>query len=135
MEKEWLRDTATFSQNELLHGQRRDDRLGGDRTVPAGPSGRARSFGAATLARTIPETVATNSSVNPGGGRIFVDIGKSTERERTAQQIGAELRSRTSLLVGAEFTVLDDLNNDGQPDFTMVLSSFHCVQLHTQRAA
>ena len=66
---------------------------------------------AAALARSIPETKATNSNINPGGGRIYVDIGKSTERGRTAQQIGAELRARTSLLVGAEFTVLDDLNN------------------------
>ena len=30
---------------------------------------------AAQLARTIPETVAANSFVNPGGGRIYVDIG------------------------------------------------------------
>jgi HAE1 family hydrophobic/amphiphilic exporter-1 len=66
---------------------------------------------AAALARAIPETKATNSNINPGGGRIYVDIGKSTERVRTAQQIGAELRERTSMLVGAEFTVLDDLGN------------------------
>jgi HAE1 family hydrophobic/amphiphilic exporter-1 len=66
---------------------------------------------AAALARSIPETKATNSNINPGGGRIYVDIGKSTERKRTAQQIGTELRARTSLLVGAEITVLDDLNN------------------------
>ena len=66
---------------------------------------------AAALARSIPETQATNSNINPGGGRIYIDIGKSTQRKRSAQQIGAELRARTSLLVGAEFTVLDDLNN------------------------
>ncbi len=66
---------------------------------------------AAALARTLPETKATNSNINPGGGRIYVDIGKSTERVRTAQDIGTELRSRIGLLVGAEFTVLDDLGN------------------------
>ena len=66
---------------------------------------------AAALARAMPETKATNSNINPGGGRIYVDIGKSTERQRSAQEIGAELRSRTSMLVGAEFTVLDDLGN------------------------
>ena len=38
---------------------------------------------AAALARTLPETKATNSYVNPGGGRVYVDIGKSTQRKRT----------------------------------------------------
>jgi len=69
---------------------------------------------AATLARTIPETVATNSSVNPGGGRIFVDIGKSTERKRSAIDISKQLRALVARLVGAEYTVLDDLNNGAQ---------------------
>jgi HAE1 family hydrophobic/amphiphilic exporter-1 len=44
---------------------------------------------AATLARTLPETKATNSYVNSGGGRIYVDIGKSTERRRTSLAIAA----------------------------------------------
>jgi HAE1 family hydrophobic/amphiphilic exporter-1 len=66
---------------------------------------------AAVMARTMPETKATNSYVNPTGGRIYVDIGKSTERKRTAQEIAIELRKRTSQLVGAEYTVLDDLSN------------------------
>jgi len=65
---------------------------------------------AAVLARTLPETRATNSSINPSGGRVFVDIGKSTERRRTATQIAAELRALTSRLVGAEYVVLDDLS-------------------------
>jgi HAE1 family hydrophobic/amphiphilic exporter-1 len=59
----------------------------------------------------LPETKATNSYVNPTGGRIYVDIGKSTERQRTAQDIATELRQRISQLVGAEYTVLDDLSN------------------------
>ncbi len=66
---------------------------------------------AAVLARSIVETKATNSFVNPSGGRIYVDIGKNFERKRTAQQIAADLRSRVAQLVGAEYTVLDDLNN------------------------
>ncbi|NDB45166.1 MAG: efflux RND transporter permease subunit, partial [Betaproteobacteria bacterium] len=66
---------------------------------------------AAIMARSMPETKATNSYVNPTGGRIYVDIGKSTERKRTAQEIAIELRKRTSQLVGAEYTVLDDLSN------------------------
>ena len=69
---------------------------------------------AAALARAIPETVATNASVNPGGGRIFIDIGKSTKRQRAAQDIAAELRVKVARLVGAEYTVLDDLNNGAQ---------------------
>jgi HAE1 family hydrophobic/amphiphilic exporter-1 len=66
---------------------------------------------AAVMARTLPETKATNSTVNPNGGRIYIDIGKSTERKRTAQEIAIELRKRTAQLVGAEYTVLDDLSN------------------------
>jgi hydrophobic/amphiphilic exporter-1 (mainly G- bacteria), HAE1 family len=69
---------------------------------------------AAALARTLPETVATNSNINPGGGRIYVDIGKSTERERSAGELAASLRALTTRLVGAEYVVLDDLNNGAQ---------------------
>ena len=66
---------------------------------------------AAVMARSLPETKATNSYVNPTGGRIYVDIGNSTERRRSAQDIAIELRQRTSQLVGAEYNVLDDLSN------------------------
>ena len=69
---------------------------------------------AAELARTLPETKATNSFVNPGGGRIYVDVGKSTKRKRSSLQIAADLRKLTTRLVGAEYTVLDDLNNGAQ---------------------
>jgi len=69
---------------------------------------------AASLARTITEVRATNSSVNPGGGRIYIDIGKSYERKRSAIQIATELRGSVTRLVGAEYTVLDDLNNGAQ---------------------
>ena len=69
---------------------------------------------AASLARTIPETKATNSQVRAGGGRIYVDIGKSTQRQRTHIDIAADLRKLTARLVGAEYVVLEDLNNGAQ---------------------
>jgi HAE1 family hydrophobic/amphiphilic exporter-1 len=69
---------------------------------------------AATLARTIPETVATNTVVNPTGGRVYVDIGKSTKRSRSAEVIARDLRGLTVRLVGAEYTVLEDLNTGVQ---------------------
>ncbi|HTY04825.1 MAG TPA: efflux RND transporter permease subunit, partial [Rhodocyclaceae bacterium] len=39
---------------------------------------------AAELARTLPETVATNSVVDASGGRVYVDLGKRSERSRSA---------------------------------------------------
>ena len=76
--------------------------------------GRLKVEAAATLARTLPETVATNSNINPGGGRIYVDIGKSSTRQRSGSQVAEALRKLTSRLVGAEYVVLDDLNNGAQ---------------------
>ncbi|MCK9684440.1 efflux RND transporter permease subunit [Scleromatobacter humisilvae] len=69
---------------------------------------------ATALARTLPETVATNAWVNPAQGRIYVDIGKSTQRKRNATEVGEDLRKLMSRLVGAEYVVLDDLNNGAQ---------------------
>ncbi|HEY8026989.1 MAG TPA: efflux RND transporter permease subunit [Burkholderiaceae bacterium] len=69
---------------------------------------------AAELARTLSETKATDSSVNAGGGRVYVDLGKSTERKRSAVEIAADLRKLMAQLVGAEYVVLDDLNNGAQ---------------------
>ena len=69
---------------------------------------------AAALARRMPEVKATNSYVNPGGGRIYVDVGKSTQRARSSIDIATELRTITARLVGAEYVVLDDLNNGAQ---------------------
>ncbi|TFV87907.1 efflux RND transporter permease subunit, partial [Oxalobacteraceae bacterium OM1] len=66
---------------------------------------------AAELARTIPETKATNSYVNPGGGRIYVDIDKSTKRKRSAVEIAKDLRKLMAQLIGAEYVVLDDISN------------------------
>lgn len=68
----------------------------------------------AEVARTLPEVKATDSfTSSSGGGRVYVDIGKSTERKRDAQTIAAQLRERLSRLVGAEYTVIEDLNNGG----------------------
>jgi len=75
---------------------------------------RLKMEAAASLARTLPEVKATNTYVNASGGRIYVDIGKSTERKRSAQDLAKELRALTSRLVGAEYVVLDDLNNGAQ---------------------
>jgi HAE1 family hydrophobic/amphiphilic exporter-1 len=66
---------------------------------------------AAEIARRIPETKATNSSVSATGGRIYVDIGKNTQRKRSAFEIAKELRVSLAGLVGAEYMVLDDINN------------------------
>ncbi|TFW27547.1 efflux RND transporter permease subunit [Duganella callida] len=66
---------------------------------------------AAVIARSIKETKETNSYVNLSGGRIYVDLGKKTERKRGAVEIAKELRQKLAGLVGAEYTVLDDLSN------------------------
>ncbi len=66
---------------------------------------------AAVIARSIKETKETNSYVNLAGGRIYVDIGKKTERKRGAIEVAKELREKLAGLVGAEYTVLDDLSN------------------------
>jgi hydrophobe/amphiphile efflux-1 (HAE1) family protein len=65
----------------------------------------------AEIARQIKEVRATNSYVNASGGRVYVDLGKSFERNRKSWDIAVELRQRLTQLVGAEYVVLDDLNN------------------------
>jgi hydrophobe/amphiphile efflux-1 (HAE1) family protein len=65
---------------------------------------------AAELARTIAETKATNSTVQAGGGRVYVDIGKPNTRSRSSFAIARELRGLVARLVGAEYVVIDDLN-------------------------
>lgn len=69
---------------------------------------------AAELARAMPETEATNTRVTPDGGRVYVDIGDSGDRRRSSFQVAAELRMQLKRLVGAEYVVLDDLNNGAQ---------------------
>jgi hydrophobe/amphiphile efflux-1 (HAE1) family protein len=72
---------------------------------------RAKIERAAELARTLPETKETNSFINAGGGRVWVDIGKRNTRDRSAKEIAVDLRAKISTLVGAEYVVLDDVNN------------------------
>jgi hydrophobic/amphiphilic exporter-1 (mainly G- bacteria), HAE1 family len=69
---------------------------------------------AATLARTVVETKATNSFANPSGGRVYVDIGKSNLRKRSNVDIAKDLRTLTARLVGAEYVVLEDFNMGAQ---------------------
>ena len=76
--------------------------------------GRLKVEAVAALARQLPEVKATNSYVNPSGGRIYVDLGKSQLRQRSSAQIAQELRRQTARLVGAEYVVLDDLSNGAQ---------------------
>jgi hydrophobe/amphiphile efflux-1 (HAE1) family protein len=75
---------------------------------------RLKMEAAAEIARTLPETKETNSSINNGGGRIYIDIGERQTRKRSAKEIAADLRGKVAQLVGAEYTVFDDLNNGAQ---------------------
>src|SRR5262249_50952529 len=65
---------------------------------------------AAELARSMPETKSTDARVNATGGRVWVDIGKKSERSRTFQELAVELREKLKQLVGAEYVVFDDLS-------------------------
>src|SRR5205085_3312386 len=57
---------------------------------------------AAELARTVPEVEATNSTVSPTGGRVYVDVGKTTKKKRRSIfEISVDLRKLLSQLVGA----------------------------------
>ncbi|UXH76289.1 efflux RND transporter permease subunit [Roseateles amylovorans] len=75
---------------------------------------RLKMGAASALAREIAEVEATNENVTASGGRIYVDLGKSSQRKRSAAEIAADLRTRVARLVGAEYVVLDDLNNGAQ---------------------
>lgn len=89
-----------------------------DVRVPASSSleyARRKVEAAAELARTLPETEDTNSNVNLNGGRVYVDIGKRRQRERSAAEVAVELREKISRLVGAEYVVMDDLSGNGKP--------------------
>ncbi|MES2320083.1 MAG: efflux RND transporter permease subunit [Pseudomonadota bacterium] len=66
---------------------------------------------AAELARSIAEVKETSSRIDANGGRVRVDIGKKNTRKRSAKEIAVELRGKIKSLVGAEYVVMDDLNN------------------------
>ncbi|MEO5733525.1 MAG: efflux RND transporter permease subunit, partial [Rubrivivax sp.] len=126
--RRWM---AVFALASLVGAVALQAKFGGSSFLPTGDNGvlaidvrtpssssleyaRLKVEAAAELARTLPETAATNSYVNPGGGRIYVDIGKSTQRARGSLPIAADLRKLTARLVGAEYVVLDDLSNGAQ---------------------
>ncbi len=69
---------------------------------------------AAALARDLPETKATNAQVNVNGGRVYVDVGDTKSRKRSTVEVGEELRQKIAVLVGAEYSVLDDLAGGAQ---------------------
>ncbi|MFN0186252.1 MAG: efflux RND transporter permease subunit, partial [Aquabacterium sp.] len=94
-----------------------NDTIAIDVRTPSGSSleySKRKLEAVATLARVLPEVKATNSNVNATGGRVYVDIGKSTQRKRSAREIAVDLRQHTVRLVGAEYVVLDDLSNGAQ---------------------
>ena len=126
--RRWM---VVFAVSSLVGALALQARFGGSSFLPASDYGtlaievrtpssssleyaRLKVEAAALLARSLPETVATNSSVNPGGGRIYVDIGKSHARQRSGSQVAEALRKLTQRLVGAEYVVLDDPNNGAQ---------------------
>jgi HAE1 family hydrophobic/amphiphilic exporter-1 len=126
--RRWM---AAFAVGSMVAAVALQARFGGSSFLPTSDAGiiavevrtppsasldyaRLKMEQAAALARTLPETEATNSLVRPGGGRIYVDIGKSTKRKRSATEVAAELRALTARLVGAEYTVLEDLNMGAQ---------------------
>jgi HAE1 family hydrophobic/amphiphilic exporter-1 len=69
---------------------------------------------AAALARELPETKATNAQINVNGGRVYVDVGDTKSRKRSTVEVGEELRQKIAVLVGAEYSVLDDLAGGAQ---------------------
>jgi hydrophobic/amphiphilic exporter-1 (mainly G- bacteria), HAE1 family len=126
--RRWM---AVFAALSLAGAIGLQAKFGGSSFLPAGDGGtiaidvrtpasaslayaKLKVEAAAQMARTLPETVATNSYVNPGGGRIYVDIGKSTQRKRSGIEVSQTLRERVARLVGAEYVVLDDLSNGAQ---------------------
>ena len=88
-----------------------------DIRLPPGSSleyARIKTEQASELARSIPEVQATNTTVRSNSSRIYVDIGSKKERERSASEIASSLRSELKRLVGAEYVVLEELNNGAQ---------------------
>ena len=63
------------------------------------------------LARQLPEFQHSSARISADEGRIYVDIGKSTKRKRSATEIATDLRARVARLVGAEYVVMDNLQN------------------------
>jgi len=64
---------------------------------------------AAELARTMPETKSTDARVNATGGRVWIDVGDKGDRSRSLEELATDMREKLKQLVGAEYTVFDDL--------------------------
>jgi HAE1 family hydrophobic/amphiphilic exporter-1 len=75
---------------------------------------RTKIVKAAEMAATLREHQETNAYVNLTGGRVYVKIGKKNERKRSAAEVAQELREKLAQLVGAEYTVMEDLNNNAR---------------------
>jgi len=65
---------------------------------------------AAELARSMPETKSTDARVSATGGRVWIDVGDKADRDRSLEEVAGALREKLKQLVGAEYTVFDDLN-------------------------
>ncbi|MCE3263525.1 MAG: acriflavin resistance protein [Pseudoduganella sp.] len=65
----------------------------------------------AEIAHSIREVKATSANINQASGRVYIEIGKRSERRRSGAEIAIELRQKLAGLVGGEFVVLDDLSN------------------------
>ncbi|MBD8526079.1 efflux RND transporter permease subunit [Pseudomarimonas arenosa] len=92
-----------------------------DVTAPSGSSlayTRIKAEQAAAMARALPETEYTQTTVGSDGNvskaSIMVEFVDQDQRSRSAKQIAQDLRADIARLVGAEYTVADDLNNGGQ---------------------
>lgn len=87
-----------------------------DIKLPSGVSleyARIKTEQAAEFARKIPEVKSVYSDIGRDGSRIDLDIGKPSQRKRSAADIAIELRKSVKQLVGAEYTVQDDTSNGG----------------------
>ncbi|HEX5755500.1 MAG TPA: efflux RND transporter permease subunit [Arenimonas sp.] len=92
-----------------------------DVTAPSGSSlayTRGKAEQAAAMARALAETRYTQTTVGTSGNAsraiVHVEFVDVDERSRSAQDIAEELRGDVARLVGAEYSVADDLNNGGQ---------------------
>ncbi|MBI2379752.1 MAG: efflux RND transporter permease subunit [Gammaproteobacteria bacterium] len=93
-------------------------------TAPSGSSieyTKLKAEQAAEFARKIPEVEYTQTTVGVSGNvtkaRVYVDLTKQAVRHRSAKEIAAELRGEITRLIGAEYTVSDNLNggDGGKP--------------------
>ncbi len=90
-------------------------------TAPSGSSlqyTRIKAEQAAAMARGLAEVSYTQTTVGTSGNasraQVYVDFVPQDERDRTAKQIAQSLRGDIKRLVGAEFSISDDLNNGSQ---------------------